>query len=113
MENTIIYLIRHSEQLREYTNIVVSQEENEKIVLSVEGEKRAERLSLNSELINISEIWSSSYSRAVGTAKYIAYKNNLKINIDNRLNERKLRRFRRIKEVRRNKRAFIYNRTNN
>ena len=110
MENTIIYLIRHSEQLREYTNIVVSQEENEKIVLSVEGEKRAERLSLNSELINISEIWSSSYS---GTAKYIAYKNNLKINIDNRLNERKLRRFRRIKEVRRNKRAFIYNRTNN
>ncbi len=113
MENTIIYLIRHSEQLREYTNIVVSQEENEKIVLSVEGEKRAERLSLNSELINISEIWSSSYSRAVGTAKYIAYKNNLKINIDNRLNERKLRRFRRIKDVRKSQRTSIYDRTNN
>ena len=40
MENTIIYLIRHSEQLREYSNIVVSQEENEKIILSIEGEKR-------------------------------------------------------------------------
>ena len=91
MKNTIIYLIRHSEQLREYTNIVVSQEENEKIVLSVAGEKKAERLSLNNKLINISEIWSSNYSRAIGTAKYIAHRNNLKINIDNRLNERKLR----------------------
>ena len=113
MENTIIYLIRHSEQLREYSNIAVSQKENEKIILSIEGEKKAEKLSLNNELLDIYEIWSSSYSRAVGTAKYIAYKNNLKINIDNRLNERKLRIFRRIKEVRRNKRTFIYNRTNN
>ena len=113
MENTIIYLIRHSEQLREYSNSVVSQEENEKIILSVDGEKKAEKLSLNNELLNIYEIWSSSYSRAVGTAKYIAYRNNLKINIDKRLNERKLRRFRRIKKSRRDKKAFLCFRTIN
>ncbi len=113
MENTIIYLIRHSEQLREYSNIMLSQEENEKIILSIEGEKKAEKLSLNNELLDIYGIWSSSYSRTVGTAKYIAYKNNLKINIDNRLNERKLRRFRRIKDVRKSQRTSIYDRTNN
>ena len=64
MKNTIIYLIRHSEQLRDYDNIKNTQEENEKIILSIEGEKKAEKLSLNNELLNIYEIWSSSYSRA-------------------------------------------------
>ena len=35
-------------------------------------------------------LFSSSYSRAIATAKYIAYINNIDINIDERLNERKL-----------------------
>ena len=48
--NTIVYLIKHAEELEE----------------------------------------SSSYSRAKGTAKYIVHKNKLDINIDSRLNERKL-----------------------
>lgn len=112
MEKTIIYLIRHSEQFREYNNLEKTQEENEKIILSIEGEKKAEKLSHNRELIGISEIWSSSYSRAVATAKYIAYRNRLKINIDPRLNERKLRKFKTTKTNGRNKKISIYDRTN-
>lgn len=108
----ILYLIRHSEQFREYVNLEKTQEENEKIILSIEGEKKAEKLSFNRELTSINEIWSSSYSRAVATAKYIAYRNNLKINIDERLNERKLRKFKSAKKNRRNKKISIYCRTN-
>ncbi len=95
MDNyTILYLIRHSLQLKELENIITdesSQLKNEKIILSCEGEKKAEKLSKNEELKNISEIWSSSYVRAMSTAKYIAQKNNILLNIDQRLNERKLR----------------------
>ena len=75
--DTIVYLIRHSEQFRGYKEKYNSQQQNEKIVLSINGERLAEELSNNAELQNIDELWSSSYSRAVGTAKYIAEKNNL------------------------------------
>lgn len=92
--DTIVYLIRHSEQFRGYKEKYNSQQQNEKIVLSINGEKLAEELSNNAELQNIAELWSSSYSRAVGTAKYIAEKNNLLINISDNFGERKLRRFR-------------------
>ena len=92
MEKTIVYLIRHSEQLRDCHNFGNIQCENEKIILSIEGEKKAEELSNNPELLSINEIWSSSYSRAIATAKYIARKNNIVINIDKRLDERMLRR---------------------
>ena len=40
---------------------------------------------------NIDLIWCSNYVRAIATSKYIAYENNININIDERLNERKLR----------------------
>lgn len=92
MEKTIVYLLRHSEQFRDCYNFGKTQFENEKIILSIEGEQKAEELSNNPELLNINELWSSSYSRAIGTAKYIARKNNILINVDNRLNERMLRR---------------------
>jgi len=91
--STIVYLIKHAEELEEKgiknTN-ESSQLMNEKFILSVKGEEQAKRLSENPELQNIDILWSSSYSRAKGTAKYIANKNNLDINIDSRLNERKL-----------------------
>ena len=90
---TIVYLIKHAEELEEKgiknTN-EASQLMNEKFILSVKGEEQAKQLSESLELQNIDILWSSSYSRAKGTAKYIAYKNNLDINIDSRLNERKL-----------------------
>ena len=112
---TTIYLIRHSKQLKDYGTILTNeshQEQNEKIILSVEGEAEAKNLSKNKELEEISEIWSSSYVRAIETAKYIAEKNSLKINIDSSLNERKLRRQSGVECIRRRVRPSIYNRTN-
>ena len=93
MKETIIYLIRHAETINENgirnTN-EDSQMINEKEILSVQGEEQAKRLSENIELNNIDVIWSSSYTRAKATAKYVANINNLPINLDNHLSERKL-----------------------
>ena len=93
MKNTIVYLIRHAETVQENgirnTN-EDSQMINEKEILSVHGEEQSKRLSENIELNNIDIIWSSSYTRAKATAKYIANNNNLPINLDSNLNERKL-----------------------
>lgn len=93
MNDTIIYLIRHAETLDE--NGVRNTNEdfqiiNEKEILSVEGEEQAKELSKNAELKNLDIIWSSSYTRAKATAKYIANVNNLTINLDDSLSERKL-----------------------
>ena len=93
MKDTIIYLIRHAETVDENgirnTN-EDSQLINEKEILSVHGEEQAQKLSKNIELNNIDVIWSSSYARAKATAKYIANNNNLPINLDSNLSERKL-----------------------
>jgi len=90
---TVIYLVKHAEELEENgiknTN-ESSQIMNEKYILSVKGEEQAKKVSENSELKNIDILWSSSYARAKCTAKYIAYENDLDVNIDSRLNERKL-----------------------
>ena len=64
-----IFLIRHSEQLKlkGIKNVEESSQiENEKIILSIEGEKKAKEI--------------------------------CKLNIDERLNERKLRKFRKFKK---------------
>lgn len=91
--NTIIYLIRHADTINETgirnTN-ETSQMINEKEILSIKGEEDSKKLSKNKELKNIDFIWCSSYVRAKQTAKYIANENNLQINLDDRLNERKL-----------------------
>ena len=93
MDDTIVYLIRHAETALENgirnTN-EDSQMINEKEILSVEGEEQAKKLSENVELKNLDIIWSSSYTRAKATAKYIANVNNLPFNLDNDLSERKL-----------------------
>lgn len=90
---TIIYLVKHADELKENgiknTNDT-TQMMNEKYILSVKGEEQSKKLSENQELENIDILWSSSYVRAKATAKYIAYRNNLEINIDSNLNERKL-----------------------
>ena len=93
MDDTIVYLIRHSETVNE-NGIRNTNEDtqmiNEKEILSVNGEEQARKLSENIELKNIDVIWSSSFTRAKATAKYIAYNNNLPINLDSNLSERKL-----------------------
>ncbi len=95
MEKTVVYLIRHSEatpkiNLKYIVNHDSAQIENEKNFLSVSGEKRAEELSKCTEMKNIDAVYSSSYVRALETAKYIALENNTIINVDERLNERKI-----------------------
>ena len=91
--NTTIYLVKHADELKENgiknTNDT-TQLMNEKYILSVKGEEQSRKLSENQELNNIDILWSSSYARAKATAKYIAYRNNIEINIDASLNERKL-----------------------
>ena len=62
MKETIIYLLRHSEQYRDFYNFGDTQLENEKIILSIDGEKKAEELSNNPEFLISNELWSSSYS---------------------------------------------------
>ena len=93
MKETIIYLIRHAETVNE-NGIRNTQEDsqiiNEKEILSVSGEEQSKILSENIELNDIDIIWSSSYTRAKATAKYIANNNNLPINLDSKLSERKL-----------------------
>lgn len=92
---TVVYLIRHSEStpknnVKFISNNDSSHLQNEKTILSVSGEKKAEKLSKHPELQNIDAVYSSNYVRALETAKYIAFENNTIINVDDRLNERKI-----------------------
>ena len=89
---TTIYLMRHSRgnMDRNYLNVCESfQTENEKYILSVEGENRARKYSKLEELKNIDMVVSSNYVRAMSTAKYIAYKNHIPLYIDEDFDERK------------------------
>lgn len=106
MNKTIIYLIRHAETVDENgirNTSENSQLINEKEILSVKGEEQAKKLSENKELKNLDSIWSSSYTRAKATAKYIANVNNLPFNLDNDLSERKLGNLKELGEFMKNK----------
>ena len=88
---TTIYLIRHSKPLKvnNNSNKDCLQIQNEKSSLSIEGESIARDKLDSKELHNIDIIYSSNYVRTIQTAKYLAEKNNLEINIDSELGERK------------------------
>lgn len=89
---TTVYLVRHSEIIKKQLGMIDSNEDfytsNKKTVLSVDGEKLAERVSLMDEFNNLDVVWSSSFSRAMSTAKYFAYRNNLLVNVTDGFNER-------------------------
>ena len=91
--NTIIYISRHSEPFRNlivnYNSNECEQIRNEKNPLSVNGEKLAKEMSERVELNDIDVLYSSHYVRAMSTAKYIAENNNIVLNVDERLGERK------------------------
>lgn len=89
--NTIIYLVRHSKPMEvnnDFNNESL-QIQNEKKCLSIEGEFLAREIFENSEFNNINILFSSSYVRTIQTAKYLAKKNNLDINIVSDLGERR------------------------
>ena len=88
---TTIYLVRHSKPLK-VNNTFNSdnlQIQNEKQSLSIEGERIAQDKLNNIEFNNIDILFSSNYVRTIQTAKYLAEKNNLEINIVSDLGERK------------------------
>lgn len=90
---TTIYLIRHSapfvdiDNYKNYEDVLWS-EYNKNMILSPQGEENAKKLCNVEELKGINEIYASNSSRAIGTAKYLADSNNLKIKLDKRINER-------------------------
>ena len=86
---TIIYLIRHSEPIKDYLTYDVFDDtkiiqKDKMLVLSVNGEKIAKKHSKLNIFKKIDKIYSSEYARCVSTAKYLADNNNLKIHIDTR-----------------------------
>ena len=88
---TTIYLIRHSKPM-EVNNTFNSdslQIQNEKSSLSIEGERLAQEKLNKKEFDNIDVLFSSNFVRTIQTAKYLAAKNNIEINIISDLGERK------------------------
>lgn len=88
---TTVYLIRHSRKEKNYgalENNDSEQIQNEKVILSSEGEEKARLLAKNSELQDIDEVWASNYVRAIQTAKYICDNNNKKLNVSSAFDER-------------------------
>lgn len=91
--NTIVYISGHSQPFRnligDYNVNEQEQLRNEKNPLSVNGEKLAKEMSERLELQDIDVLYSSHYVRSMSTAKYIAENNNIMLNVDDRLGERK------------------------
>lgn len=87
----IIYFMRHSEVLKginhEFNNDNI-QLRNEKSILSSKGEKLAKELSLNEEFNDLDLVVSSSYVRAMSTAKYFVEKNKCEFAVVDLFNER-------------------------
>ena len=91
---TTVYLIRHSVRMKKddivsYNTTQNDLIKNEKIILSPEGEKRALILSNEDELQNIDVVYASNCVRTLATAKYLLEKQNLKVSIDERFDERR------------------------
>ena len=95
MNETVVYLMRHTDATNKNNYNIIKDGDNnqllnEKLILSVSGEKFAEKVSKLNELKNIDAIYSSSYVRSMETAKYFALENNTILNVDERLGERKI-----------------------
>lgn len=88
---TTIYLIRHSKPLKvnNELNRDSLQLQNEKQSLSIEGEQIASEKLSNNEFNDLDVLYSSGYVRTIQTAKYLANRNELEINIISDLGERK------------------------
>lgn len=92
---TTVYLIRHSVRMPMALIESYNTKQNdilkyEKIILSTLGEERAKILSKQKELENIDVVYTSNCVRTLQTAKYLLEKQNLKVNIDERFDERRV-----------------------
>ena len=84
---TTVYFIRHSvrmkkENIETYNTTQGNLLKEEKIILSVAGERRAELLSKKDELKNIDVAYASNCVRTLQTAKYLLEDQNLKYCVD-------------------------------
>ena len=88
---TEVYLIRHSKPMKvdNQFNTDSLQVCNEKEILSIEGEQIAKNYFDQEMFDNIDFVFSSNYTRAIGTAKYLAQNNHTNIHIISALGERK------------------------
>ncbi len=89
---TTVYLIRHSKTIDINNELSTDtlQIQNEKKILSQEGEQIARKKFNNTVFNDIEVIFASNYVRTIETAKYISENNNIKINILDGLGERKI-----------------------
>lgn len=92
---TTVYFIRHSVRMKKrdidiYNTNQANLIKEEKIILSVAGEERAKLLCSKDELKNIDVVYTSNCVRTLQTAKYLLEAQNLKVNIDERLDERRV-----------------------
>ena len=94
MVNTTVYMIRHSlkfssSNIETYNTTQNDVLKSEKVVLSVEGEERAKTLGNLDIFNNIDVIYASNCVRTLETAKYLLSRLNLKVNLDERFDERR------------------------
>ena len=92
---TTVYFIRHSVRMKKrdidiYNTNQANLIKEEKIILSVAGEERAKLLCSKDELKDIDVVYTSNCVRTLQTAKYLLESQNLKVNIDERLDERRV-----------------------
>lgn len=92
---TTFYFIRHSlrfdeGRIEKYNTIQSDLLKSEKVILSIEGEKRAKKLSEIDELQNIDKVYASNCVRTLQTAKYLLDNQRLNVTIDERLDERRV-----------------------
>ena len=92
---TTVYFIRHSVRMKKrdidiYNTNQTNLIKEEKIILSVAGEERAKLLCSKDELKDIDVVYTSNCVRTLQTAKYLLEAQNLKVNIDERLDERRV-----------------------
>ena len=92
---TEVYFVRHSVRMRKseietYNTSQPNIIKEEKIILSTEGEKRAKIICEKEELQNIDVVYASNCVRTLQTAKYLLEAQHLKVNIDERLDERRV-----------------------
>ena len=90
-----IYLIRHSAPFIEIDNYsdyknVSWDDYNRNMILSSVGEENAKKLCNIEDFRRLDVVYSADSFRAIGTAKYVAEMNNLKIRLEDRINERNL-----------------------
>ena len=89
---TTIYLIRHSIPFKEHMGTKLVNDDllswNMKTPLSVMGEELARDYFDKSKFKKVDVVFSSSYVRAMATAKYLAYQNDLLVNVNSCFDER-------------------------